>query len=51
MMVMTPEAEPLGLIAAGAAIANCALGAGGTVLYLTASTRVLRLPLARGFRG
>ena len=51
MMVLTPEGEPLGLVTAGAAIANCALGEDGIVLYMTASDRVLRLPLAPGYRG
>jgi gluconolactonase len=51
MAVMTPEAEMLGLVTTGSAIANCALGEGGTVLYMTADHRVLRLPLAPGYRG
>ena len=45
MYVLTPDAEPLGLIADGAAIANCAFGESGSTLFLTASDRVLRLPL------
>ncbi|WP_086011227.1 SMP-30/gluconolactonase/LRE family protein [Sphingomonas sp. PAMC 26605] len=45
MMFLTPEAEPLGLIANGGPIANCAFGEGGKTLFLTASDRVLRVPL------
>ncbi len=48
LMVMTPEAKPLGLIASGdGPIANCCFGEAGRVLYMTANHRVLRLPLAR----
>lgn len=50
MMVMTPEAEPLGLIATGGPIANCAFGERGRALYLTANDRVLRLPLSPGWQ-
>lgn len=49
MMLFTPDAEPLGLIATGAAIANAAIGERGTALYLTASDRVLRVPLLPGW--
>ncbi len=45
MMILTPEAEPLGLIANGGPIANCAFGEDGRTLFLTASDRVLRVPL------
>jgi gluconolactonase len=51
MMLLTPEAEPLGLIATGAPIANAAFGEQGRVLYMTANDRVLRLPLRAGWRG
>jgi gluconolactonase len=51
MWVLTPEGERLGVIEHGAPIANCAIGEGGRVLYLTANDRVLRVPLAAGFRG
>ncbi len=51
MMLMTPEAEPLGLIEHGAPIANCAFGEGGRTLFLTANDRVLRLPLRAGWQG
>jgi gluconolactonase len=51
MMILTPEAEPLGLIAAGSAIANCAFGERGSTLFLTASDRILRLPLIPGSWG
>ena len=46
MMLLTPAAEPLGLIATGAPIANCAIGEGGRTLFMTADDRVLRMPLA-----
>jgi gluconolactonase len=49
MMLLTPDAQPLGLIATGAAIANAAIGERGTALYLTASDRVLRVPLLPGW--
>jgi len=45
ILVMTPEAEPLGLISDGRAIANCCFGEDGRTLFMTASDRVLRLPL------
>jgi len=45
MLIMTPEAEPLGLIADGQAIANCCFGEAGRTLFLTSSNRVLRMPL------
>ena len=45
LLVMTPEAEPLGLISDGRAIANCCFGEDGRTLFMTASDRVLRLPL------
>ncbi|WP_380783970.1 SMP-30/gluconolactonase/LRE family protein [Sphingomonas sp. R86520] len=51
MMMMTPEAEPLGLISTGTPIANCAFGEQGRALYMTASDRVLRLPLRAGWQG
>jgi len=35
MMILTPEAEPLGLISTGAPIANCAFGERGRALYLS----------------
>ncbi len=50
MWVLTPEAEPLGLIHTGAPIANAAIGEEGRTLFLTANDRVLRVPLAPGFR-
>jgi len=43
MMVLTPDAEPLGLIETGAPIANCAFGEDGRTLFLTANDRILRL--------
>lgn len=51
MMLMTPEARPLGLIETGTAIANCAFGEGGRALFLTASDRVLRVALRPGWQG
>lgn len=51
MMLMTPEAEPLGLIESGAPIANCAFGEHGRALYMTANDRVLRLALRPGWQG
>ncbi len=51
MMMMTPEAEPIALIATGAPIANCAFGEGGGALYMAANDRVLRLPLRAGWQG
>jgi gluconolactonase len=47
MMIMTPEAEPLGLIVSDGPIANCAFGEGGRTLFMTSSHRILSLPLAR----
>lgn len=47
MMIMTPEAEPLGLIVSDGPIANCAFGDGGRTLFMTSGHRVLSLPLAR----
>jgi gluconolactonase len=51
MMFMTPEAEPLGLVYAGSPIANCAFGEHGRALYMTASDRILRLQLRKGWQG
>ena len=48
MMALSPEAEPLGLIVSGKAIANCAFGEDGATLFMTASDRVLRLRLRSG---
>jgi gluconolactonase len=45
MMILSPEAEPLGLIEDGKAIANCCFGETGSTLFMTSSDRVLRLPL------
>ena len=48
LMILTPEAEPLGLIATGTGpIANCCFGEGGRTLFLAADHQVLRVPLAR----
>lgn len=51
MMLMTPEAEPLGLIEQGAPIANCAFGEGGRALFMAANDRILRLALRPGWQG
>uniref|UniRef100_UPI0035C9E489 SMP-30/gluconolactonase/LRE family protein n=1 Tax=uncultured Sphingomonas sp. TaxID=158754 RepID=UPI0035C9E489 len=45
MMILTPDAEPLGLIETSAPIPNCAFGEDGRTLFLTANDRVLRLRL------
>lgn len=47
MMILTPEAEPLGLIVSDGPIANCAFGNGGRTLFMTSGHRVLSLPLVR----
>ena len=51
MMLMTPEAEPLGLIEQDAPIANCAFGEGGRALFLAANDRILRVALRPGWQG
>ena len=51
MMLLTPDAQPLGLIETGAPIANCAFGEGGRALFLTANDRVLRVSLRPGWQG
>ncbi len=51
MMLMTADAEPLGLVESGAPIANCAFGEGGRALFMTANDRVLRLSLRPGWQG
>jgi len=45
MMVLTPKAEPLGLIVSGKPIANCAFGEDGSTVFMTSGDRVLRLRL------
>jgi gluconolactonase len=45
MMILTPEAEPLGLIETGSPVPNCAFGEDGRTLFLTANDRILRLRL------
>lgn len=45
IMLMTPQAEPLGLIEHGGPIANCAFGEGGRALFLAANDRMLRVAL------
>lgn len=51
MMLMTPEAEPLGLIEQGAPIANCAFGEAGRALFMAANDRILRIALRPGWQG
>ena len=51
MMLLSPEAQPLGLIETGAPIANCAFGEAGRALFLTANDRVLRIVLRPGWQG
>lgn len=43
VLVLTPEGRHLGTIGTGDAIANCAWGEDGSVLYLTASSRLCRI--------
>lgn len=50
LMMMTPDAEPLGMIDHHAPIANCAFGEAGRALFLTASDRVLRVALCPGWQ-
>lgn len=45
LYLMSPEAEPLALIANGGPIANCAFGEDGATLFMTANDRVLRVRL------
>lgn len=47
LMILTPEAEPLGIVEWRGPIANCAFGDGGATLFMTASDRVFRMPLRR----
>jgi gluconolactonase len=50
MYLLSPEAEPLALIANGGPIANCAFGEDGATLFLTANDRVLRVRLRHSGR-
>ncbi len=43
MMILTPRAELLGIIETGAAVANCAFGDDGRMLYLTSNHVVARV--------
>ncbi|GAA0302772.1 SMP-30/gluconolactonase/LRE family protein [Sphingomonas oligophenolica] len=45
LYLLSPEAEPLALIANGGPIANCAFGEDGRTLFMTANDRVLRVRL------
>ncbi|USI74771.1 SMP-30/gluconolactonase/LRE family protein [Sphingomonas morindae] len=51
LTILSPEGEPLGIIAHDRAIANCAIGEMGRALFLAASDSVFRVPLAPGYRG
>ncbi|MEG3090603.1 SMP-30/gluconolactonase/LRE family protein [Sphingomonas sp. PB1R3] len=51
IMLMTPDAEPLGLIEQGSPVANCAFGEGGRALFLAANDRILRVALRPGWQG
>ena len=52
LYLLTPDAEPLGLIASGGPIANCCFGEDGATLFMTADHSVLRLRLRRrGWKG
>lgn len=46
---LSPEGEPLGRVENGRAMANCAFGQDGRALFITASDRVLRVPLRPGW--
>ncbi|HWI85836.1 MAG TPA: SMP-30/gluconolactonase/LRE family protein [Sphingomonas sp.] len=45
MLILAPDGEQLGLIEAGAPIPNCCFGENGRTLFMTSSSRVLRMPL------
>ena len=45
MWILAPDGEKLGLIEHGAPIANCCFGEDGRTLFMTANTRVFRMPL------
>ena len=45
LMILTPDAKPLGVVEADGPIANCAFGEDGRTLFMTASDRVLRMRL------
>jgi gluconolactonase len=45
MWIRTMDGEELGLIEDGAPIANCCFGEDGRTLFMTSSSRVLRMPL------
>jgi gluconolactonase len=51
MMILSPSAEPLGLVTTGAPIANVAFGEGRRAVYMTANDRVLRMALRPGWHG
>lgn len=51
IMFLTPEGEPLGMIETRTAAANVAFGEAGRALFVTASDRVLRVPLRAGWQG
>lgn len=48
---LSPEGEPLGRTENGRAMANCAFGQRGRALFITASDRILRVPLKAGWQG
>lgn len=48
LWIMDPDGTPVGQIDHGQAVANCAFGEGGRSLFLTATDRVLRVPLQPG---
>jgi gluconolactonase len=45
MYVLSPQGKPLGLIATGKAVANCAFGEDGKTLFLTSSDMIARVRL------
>ena len=48
--VLAPDGTHLGTIVTGVATSNCAIGAGGAELFITADTALLRVRLAGGSR-
>lgn len=51
ILFLSPEGELLGMVATAKAAANAAFGEKGRALFVTASDRVLRVPLRPGWQG
>lgn len=51
ILFLTPEGERIGMIRTAKAAANVAFGEKGRTLFVTASDRVLRIPLRPGWQG